>query len=48
MVLMPIFWKPWLDVSPVSDTQAFELVTQLAHLSLVGLYQSDYITLAEL
>ncbi len=39
--------KPWLDVSPVSDTQAFELVTQLAHLSLVGLYQSDYITLAE-
>ncbi|MGN5756368.1 protein FilF [Acinetobacter calcoaceticus] len=38
--------KPWLDLSQVSDEQAFELVTQLANLSLVGLYQSDYITLA--
>jgi len=38
--------KPWLDLSQVSDAQAFELVTQLANLSLVGLYQSDYITLA--
>lgn len=39
--------KPWLDISLVSDEQAFDLVVQLANLSLVGLYQSDYITLAE-
>jgi hypothetical protein len=39
--------KPWLDLSQVSNEQAFELVKQLANLSLVGLYQSDYITLAE-
>ncbi|EKU38622.1 MULTISPECIES: hypothetical protein [Acinetobacter] len=38
--------KPWLDLSQVSDEQAFELVAQLTNLSLVGLYQSDYITLA--
>lgn len=39
--------KPWLDVSQISDEQAFDLITQLANLSLVGLYQSDYITLAK-
>ncbi len=39
--------KPWLDVSQISDEQAFELVIQLANLSLVGLYQSDYLTLVK-
>ena len=39
--------KPWLDVSPISDEQAFELIIQLANLSLVGLYQSDYLTLVK-
>lgn len=38
--------KPWLDVSQIDNNQAFALVTQLAHLSLVGLYQSDYLTIA--
>ncbi|MDC4738979.1 protein FilF [Acinetobacter baumannii] len=39
--------KPWLDVSQINDNEAFALLTQLAHLSLVGLYQSDYLTLAQ-
>lgn len=38
--------KPWLDVSRIDDNQAFNLVVQLANLSLVGLYQSDYLTIA--
>ncbi|USA47186.1 hypothetical protein NDN11_03405 [Acinetobacter sp. C26M] len=33
--------KPWLDVSPVSNEQAFTMVTQLLNLSNAGIWQAD-------
>ncbi len=33
--------KPWLDVTPVSDEQAFTMVTQLLNLSNSGIWQAD-------
>ena len=35
--------QPWVDVSGISDAQAFKVVTQLVNIGNAGTYQSDFL-----